>query len=75
MTRLFSTHVPVQHFGRRGAPALALAAPVSASRALVLVPDAVPSRRAPARPAAGDDARFFLMSLAGAFVFFASYLA
>ena len=75
MTRLFSTQIPAQHFGRRRAPALALAAPISASRALVLVPDTAPSRRAPVRNGAGDDARFFLMSLGGAFVFFASYLA
>ena len=75
MTRLFSTQIPAQHFGRRGAPALAFAAPISTSRALVLVDDNEPSRRAPVRPASGDDARFFLMSLAGAFVFFASYLA
>ena len=73
MTRLFSTHTPAHHFGRRGA--LALATPASASRALVLVPDIARPRRAPACPASGDDARFFLMSLAGAFVFFASYLA
>ena len=75
MTRLFSTPIPAQHFSRRGAPALALAAPISASRALVLVPDAASPSRAPARASAGDDARFFLMSLGGAFVFFASYLA